>query len=382
MAREIRYSADPMPRARPLPAPRASRSFEPLRTFLESRIGEGLVPGAVIAIGRGGRLLHRETLGSRALKPRVERMTERTIFDLASLTKPMVTGPLAVELVLEGTLDLDDPLERHFEEMKGAEAGSIPLRALLTHTSGLPAMNPLEDYSGGKARLIAAIARESLAAKPGERFTYSDVGYILMQLVIERSAGKRLDRVARERIFAPLRFRDTRFGTRAGDRPRVAPTERALGDRGPWLRGRVHDPRARSKALSGVAGHAGIFGTAEEVARYCQMLLRGGMVGRRRVLATETVRLMTTNQCEPSLGVRRGFGFDIESPYSAPRGSHFSRDSYGHTGFTGVSMWIDPENDAYFVLLTNSLHAGGHKDLKAFRSEAATLAARGLGIGG
>ena len=124
-----------------------------------------------------------------------------------------------------------------------------------------------------------------------------------------------------------------------------------------------------------------MFGTAAEVARYCAMLLAGGMYGRRRILAERTVRLMTTNQCPAALDVRRGFGFDIESPYSAPRGSLFSRDSFGHSGYTGVSLWVDPKNDAYIVLLTNSVHPDGHKDLKPFRAEAATLAARGLGIG-
>jgi len=132
--------------------------------------------------------------------------------------------------------------------------------------------------------------------------------------------------------------------------------------------------------MDGVAGNAGVFGTAEETARFCVMMLRGGRSGRRRVLATETVRLMTTNQCPAAVDARRGLGFDIESPYSAPRGSLFSAESYGHTGYTGVSMWIDPVNDAYFVLLTNSLHAGGHKDLKALRSGAGTLAALALGI--
>ncbi len=369
-----------MQRASASPARERSRSFEPLRSYLKTQIDQGLVPGAVFAVGRTGGLVLREAIGLRALAPRPLPMTARTIFDLASLTKPMVTAPLLVELAVAGAVRLEDPVERHLEETRGTKVGSLTLRSLLTHTSGLPAMNPLEDYRGGKPRLYAAIAREPLAAAPDERVIYSDVGYMLAQGVIERVLGKGLDRLARERIFAPLRFRDTMFGTRAKDRPRVAPTTRLHEDRGPWLRGRVHDPRARSRAMAGVAGNAGVFGTAEETERFCAMLLRGGMDGRRRILSAEAVRLMTTNQCPPAIGARRGLGFDIESPYSAPRGSLFSKDSYGHTGFTGVSMWIDPANDAYFVLLTNSIHAGGHKDLKAFRSEASTLAARGLGI--
>ena len=372
-----------MPKTAILRAPASVSAFMPLYGFLQSRIEEGLVPGAVIAAGRGRGKMHRAALGNRALKPRPEAMTERTIFDLASLTKPMVTAPLVLDLAAEGALGIADPVERHIKELRGSAAGAIPVSTLLTHTSGLPAMNPLEDYQRGKSALYTAIAREPVDAPPEERFVYSDVGYMLLQAVAERVSGKSLDRLSRERIFRPLGLTDTRFRPLATDRSRIAPTERERGSGGPWLRGRVHDPRARSRAMMGVAGNAGVFGTAEEVGRFCQMLLRGGLssgAGGRRVLRRETVRAMTTNQCRPGLGVRRGFGFDIESPYDSPRGALFSGESYGHSGYTGVSMWIDPVNDAYFVLLTNSIHAGGHKDLKAFRSEAGTLAARALGI--
>jgi CubicO group peptidase (beta-lactamase class C family) len=355
-----------------------SNAFDPLRRFLESQIEAGLIPGAVVVAARRGRPAYRAALGFRALEPRREPMTERTIFDLASLTKVMATAPLLVERAVRGALAAEDPLERHLAETRGTEVGSIPLRLLLLHTSGLPPMNPDEDYRGGKSRLYAAIAREPLESRPGERFRYSDVGYVLLQGVIERGTGERLDRLAQRELFTPLGFRDTRFGVRASDLRRVAPTTR---EGGRWLRGRAHDPRARARALRGVAGHAGIFGTAAEVARFCEMLLRRGTWGRRRILSEEVVRLMTTDQIGGALPERRGFGFDIESAYSAPRGALFSRDSYGHSGFTGVSIWIDPANEAYVVLLTNSIHAGGHKDLKPLRHEAATLAARGLGPG-
>jgi CubicO group peptidase (beta-lactamase class C family) len=358
-------------------------AFAPLHSYLQSRIDEGLIPGVVIAAARARGKMHRAALGNRALKPRAEAMTERTIFDLASLTKPMATAPLVLQLLAEGALGTGDPVERHIRELRGSAAGAVSLSSLLTHTSGLPAMNPMQDYERGKAQLYAAIASEPVEAAPEERFVYSDVGYMLLQGVAERITGISLDRLARERLFRPLGFADTRFCPLQSDRSRLAPTEREKGAQGPWLRGRVHDPRARSRAMAGVAGNAGVFGTAEEVARFCEMLLRGGLssgAGGRRILERETVRLMTTNQCRPGLGVRRGFGFDIESPYDSPRGALFSGESYGHSGYTGVSMWIDPVNEAYFVLLTNSLHAGGHKDLKAFRSEAGTLAARALGI--
>jgi CubicO group peptidase (beta-lactamase class C family) len=354
---------------------RKAGPFDPLAAAVRTWIDAGAIPGAVVAVGRASGPVYLHASGSRALLPRRERMTADTIFDLASLTKVMVTAPLVVERAVRGRIALDAPLGRYLPEMHGTEAGSIPLHLLLTHTAGFPADNPMEDYAGGRARLLAAIAREPLEAAPGSRFIYSDVGFVLLQAVLERVEGRRLDRLAREEIFRPLGLRDTRFGTRARDRSRTAPTEAI---RGRWLRGRVHDPRARARALGGIAGHAGLFGTAREVAVFCAMLLNRGRAGRRRVLAEETVRKLTANHCPMSVRVRRGYGFDIESPYSAPRGSRFSIDSVGHSGFTGASLWIDPTSDAYVVLLTNSLHAGGHKDLKPLRYQVGTLAAHAL----
>ncbi len=304
-------------------------------------------------------------------------MTARTILDLASLTKVMATAPLIVERAVRGEISLLDPLAHYLEETRDRAVGAIPLHLLLTHTAGFVPDNPLEDYSRTREHLLASIAREPLEAPPGTKFLYSDVGYVLLQLALERRERRRLDRIAERDLFRPLRFRDTRFGVRAADLKRTAPTTLV---RGRWLRGRVHDPRARSRALGGVGGHAGMFGTAAEVGRFCQVLLNRGLLGKRRVLSEETVRAMTTDQCGGNLGARRGFGFDIESPYSAPRGLLFSRTSYGHSGWTGVSLWIDPEWDAYVVLLTNAIHPHGHKDLKSLRARAGTLAAEGLGV--
>lgn len=354
---------------------RSSSKFRPLAELVRARVEDGLIPGAVVAAGSRGKVVYHAAHGWRSLRPRRERMSLTTIFDLASLTKVMATAPVLVEHATRGALSLLDPVERHLPEMAGSEAGRTPIHRLLTHTAGFVPDNPLPDYAGGKRALFSAIAREPLAAPPGSRFTYSDVGYVLAQGVAERRLRRRLDVLADELLFQPLRFRDTRFGTRRKDRGRVAPTERADGS---WLRGVVHDPRARTRALEGIGGHAGMFGTAREVARFCEMILRRGQLGRKRILSEATVRAMTTDQCEGNLGVRRGFGFDIESAYSAPRGALFSRSSFGHSGWTGVSIWIDPEMDAYLVLLTNSIHPDGHKDLKAFRSEAATLAARAI----
>ena len=336
------------------------------------------MPGSVAIAGRSSGQVHRIASGARSLVPRRERMTLDTIFDLASLTKPMVTAPLVVEAAVRGELSLEDPVGRWIDEVRGTRVGRIPIRLLLTHTAGFVPDNPIDDYRGSKRRLYAAIARGRLQAPPGRRFIYTDVGYVLLQGVLERRFGRGLERLAAERIFLPLTFRETRFGARARDRGRIAPTERV---RGVMLRGRVHDPRARSRALGGVAGHAGLFGIAAEVARFAEMILANGIGGGGRVLSEETVGALTTNQLSRSMGVRRGYGFDIRSPYDAPRGSLFSRHSFGHSGWTGVSLWIDPVCDGYLVLLSNAIHPDGHKDLKSFRAGAGTLAARALGAG-
>jgi CubicO group peptidase (beta-lactamase class C family) len=359
-------------RGRSLASPNAA-AFAPLAELLQGAIASSLIPGAVVAVGRREGAPWIRAFGHRALAPRRERATSRTIYDLASLTKPMATGALAARFAARGLLRYDDPLEAHLAETRGTKVGAIPLAFLLTHTAGFPPDNPIQDYRGAKSALYRSIAHEALEAEPGTRFRYSDVGYVLVQGVLERRAGRRLDRLAEAELFSPLGFRDTRYGILARERARCAPT---TFERRRWLRGRVHDPRAR--ALGGIAGHAGLFGTAAEVARFCAMLLAGGTHRGREVLAPPALLALTKNQCPASLGVRRGFGFDIESPYSAPRGSRFSDESYGHSGYTGVSMWIDPGTDAYIVLLTNSVHPDGHKDLKALRADAATLASEAL----
>jgi len=362
--------------AMPYPVARMpAKRFRAVDERVRSAIAEGLIPGAVVIVGGSQGPVHRVVAGHRAIRPRREPMTATTIFDLASLTKVMATAPLVVEEATHGRLRLADPLERHLVETRDTQIGTIPLHRLLTHTAGFVPDNPIEDYRGSRSGLVRAIAGEPLESEPGTKFTYSDVGYILLQIVLERRARKRLDVLGAEAIYRPLGLKDTRFGTRVRDRGRTAPTELV---RGQWLRGVVHDPRARSRALLGIGGHAGVFGTAADTARFCEMILMRGAHGRRRVLAEATIRAMTTDQCEPGVGARRGFGFDIQSPYSAPRGLRFSQRSFGHSGWTGVSLWIDPEADAYVVLLTNAIHPDGHRDLKALRSDVATAAAEGL----
>lgn len=326
------------------------------------------VPGAVVLVGRRGKVVYARASGLRAVKPESEPMTRDTVFDLASLTKPVATAT-SVMVLLEGKkLRLDDTLAKLLPEFDNHGKGAITLDHLLRHRTGLIADNPLADYADGPEKAWERLANLDLQAKPGERFLYSDVNFLILGKIVERVSGVPLDEFARSHVFAPLGVGLT---YRPSESTRIAPTEE---EKGTMLRAVVHDPRAR--ALGGVAGHAGLFGTADDLAVYAQMLLDGGKgPDGRQVLAAETVRAMTDPADTPPRQ-QRGLGWDIATGFSGPRGRHFGTKSYGHTGFTGTSIWIDPETEMFVILLTSRLHPDGKSPAPlALRSEVATLAA-------
>jgi uncharacterized protein YbbC (DUF1343 family)/CubicO group peptidase (beta-lactamase class C family) len=333
------------------------------------------VPGAVVLVGRHGKVAYAKAFGRRAVEPEAEPMTRDTVFDLASLTKPVATATSVMILVERGKVRLDDPVTRHLPEFDNHGKGAVTVEQLLRHRAGLVADNPLSDYADGPEKAWERLANIGLVARPGERFVYSDVSFLVLGRLVERVSGQSLDAFARENIFEPLHMTDTGFrpgGT--GPTARVAPTEKADGR---MLRGTVHDPRAR--ALGGVAGHAGLFGTADDLATYAQMILnRGRRPDGRRVLPPETVRAMTDPGDTPP-GQQRGLGWDIDTPYRAPRGSRFGPRSFGHTGFTGTSLWVDPDTDTFVIVLTSRLHPDGKATSpNALRAEVATLAASAI----
>src|SRR5262245_59171830 len=326
-------------------APGALPSGTPADVGMESpargiaaAVDEGLkagnAPGAVVVVVRKGKVVHRGVYGSRALKPAKEAMTGDTVFDLASLTKPMATATSVMVLLEKGKLRLADPASKHLPEFKGHGKEKVTVEQLLQHTSGLIADNPLADYKAGRKKAWEKICELRLVAPPGERFVYSDVGFIVLGELVERLSGEALDAIARKNGFAPLGMDDTTFKPGKALAARAAPTQRE-GER--WLRGEVHDPRAR--LLGGVAGHAGLFSTADDVAVFAQMLLGGGTYGGKRVLSAATVRLMTTPRRVPR-GLR-ALGWDVRTSYSGNRGELFG--GFGHTGFTGTSLWVDPD---------------------------------------
>jgi uncharacterized protein YbbC (DUF1343 family)/CubicO group peptidase (beta-lactamase class C family) len=373
----------PLPEASP-----ASLGFDEARLgridqAVDRAIDRGDVPGAVVLVGRRGAIAHVHVAGRRAVEPMPEPITRDTVFDMASLTKPVVTATSVMVLMEEGKLRLDDRVVRFLPELDNHGKGRITVEHLLRHRAGVVADNPLEDYAKGPAEAWKKIAEIELVAPPGDRFVYSDIGFLILGKLVERISGQTLDRFAHDRIFRKLGMADAHFRPlleRAGEErmpeTRIAPSEpSAPGAR--ILRGVVHDPRSR--ALGGVAGHAGLFATADDLAMFAAMLLNGGARSEcPRLLSPLSVRAMFDPGDTPP-GQRRGLGWDIATSYSAPRGELFGPESLGHTGFTGTSLWMDPESGTFVILLTSRLHPDGKRPSPtALRREVATLAAAAL----
>jgi uncharacterized protein YbbC (DUF1343 family)/CubicO group peptidase (beta-lactamase class C family) len=356
---------------------------------VEEAIGRGELPGAVVLVGRRDRVVFRRAFGLRAVLPGRERMTEDTVFDVASLTKPVATATSILILVERGRIALSDPVARHLPGFApaGGDRARITIEQLLTHRGGLPADDPIEVYTGTPEEIFERKARLPLESPPGERFRYSDAGYEALGELVRAVSGLSLDRFAEREIFRPLGMRDSHFrplatsrflGERIGLRDsgapvaRIAPTERR-DER--WLRGEVHDPRAY--AVGGVAGHAGLFSTADDLALWCRMIVGGGRVGKTRLLSSLGVEAMTRPRFYGD-GDLRALAFDVATAYSRNRGDLFPPGSVGHTGFTGTSIWIDPSSGAYVVFLSSRLHPDGKGDVTRLRGVVATIAASAL----
>lgn len=364
-----------------VPALGAARAAEPLRpdqlpalaAAMETAIAAGQTPGGVLWLERDG-LVHRLVLGRRAVAPAPEPLTADTVFDAASLTKVVATTPAVMQLVGDGRVRLDAPIRTYLPEFTGEGREAVTVTHLLTHTSGLRAGIPLRpDWSGYETGVILALA-EKPTAPPGTQFRYSDVNFILLGELVRRVSGRGLDAFCAAELFGPLGMRDTQFNPPVALRPRIAPTTLVDGD---YLRGVVHDPTARR--MGGVAGHAGLFTTAADLARFCRMLLNDGALDGVRVLDPLLVRLMTTVQTPPALpAARRGLGWDIDSPYAGPRGEIFPVGSYGHTGWTGTSLWVDPFSRTFVIFLANRNHPTEDGNVLALRRQLGTLAARAV----
>lgn len=356
----------------------AAPDFSPAAALVRAEIESGKAPGAVLIIGHGGQIVVRQAFGSAGLRPQIRPMNADEVFDLASLTKPVATSTATMILLEEGRLQLDAPVARYLPAFGRFDKVGITVRHLLTHTAGFA---PGGAYAG-KIRATSEIVREiatlPLRSTPGTKFLYSDFSFITLGAVIEAASGQKLDAFCQARIFGPLGMRDTAFRRNEIDLAperleRIAAT--TGGDDLPATRGKVHDPTSR--ALGGVAGHAGLFSTADDLARFCRMVLNHGELDGARILKPETVKLWTAPQ-SPAVPGERTLGWDMNSAYGIRR--ELSLQSFGHTGFTGTSLWIDPTSQTFIVLLTNSVHAKPAGSVIALRravssSVAASLAA-------
>jgi uncharacterized protein YbbC (DUF1343 family) len=364
-------SSQPAAPPRPVEAVFHPAKLAELDAAITNAIAQKKCPGGVLWLERDGVAYHR-AYGQRAVLPEAEPMTEDTLFDAASLTKVVACTPAVMLLVERGQVRLDAPVAEYLPQFTGGGRELVTVRHLLTHTSGLrPDISLTPAWSGAEAALELCWA-ETLTAPPGTRVIYSDTGPILLGEIVRRVTGHSLDAFVEAEVYRPLQMRDTGFNPPAAKRGRIAPTE---VEGGQALRGVVHDPRARR--LGGVAGHAGLFTTAADLARFARLLLAGGELDGVRLFQPETVRLMTSVQTPPGLP-RRGLGWDIDSPYAGPRGELFPVGSYGHTGWTGTSLWIDPFSRTFVIFLSNRNHPTEAGSVIALRRAIGTLAAQAV----
>ncbi|HKC64023.1 MAG TPA: exo-beta-N-acetylmuramidase NamZ domain-containing protein [Pyrinomonadaceae bacterium] len=389
LALSIQTFATNLPLAPPASVGMSAKQLARIDSAVADSIAKNELPGAVVLVARRGRVVWRKAYGSRAVLPQREAMTTDTVFDLASLTKVVATATSIMILIERGQLRLSDPVSLYLPELKGESRDRITIEQLLLHRSGYAPDFDLSEKWSGYDEAMKRLAAEPLRNPPDTRFVYSDINYIALGEVVHRVSGMTLDEFAKRNIFEPLGMRETGFRPRAELRPRIAPTETkraagnylgGVGDKSvagdEWLRGEVHDPT--SYRMGGVAGHAGLFSTADDLAIYCQMILNGGQYGGVRILSPMTVAMMTRPRVVTDEGGARGLGWDIATSFSSNRGDIFPLGSFGHTGFTGTSIWIDPASKSFIVFLSNRVHPNGKGDVGSVRGRIASIVAASI----
>jgi uncharacterized protein YbbC (DUF1343 family) len=344
--------------------------------LVKKAIGRKKLPGAVVLVGLGDHIYYRKAIGNRALFPSIEPMTADTVFDIASLTKVVATTPSIMLLIEQGRIRLKDRVSYYVPNFGRRNKLKITIRHLLTHMSGLRADLDLSKSWKGYDRAIALAVEEVPLAKPGVRFIYSDINFFLLGHIVKRVSGLSLDEFAHAYFFESLEMRDTMFNPPSSLRSRIAPTGIYRGPGKTVFRGRVHDPTAGR--MGGVAGHAGLFTTADDLAKFCRMLVNGGSFDGKRVLSPLTIRKMISPSTPPKERNVRGLGWDLDSKYSANRGDLFPSGSFGHTGFTGTSLWLDPMSGLYVVFLSNRVHPDGKGNVVSLRGKVSTIVASAL----
>jgi len=349
-----------------------SRRLNVIDKIVEEGLSRGKMPGCVVLVGHRGHTVFHKAYGHRQLKPVKAAMLPDTVFDLASLTKPIATATSVMSLIEQEKLTLDDPVAKHIPEFANNGKDLISVRQLLTHMGGLIPDNSIRDYRDGPVEAISRVFELKPTAVPGEKFMYSDVGFIVLAELVKRITGEDVNEYSRRIIFGPLHMTETGFLPDTDLAARAAVTEERDGR---WMQGEVHDPR--SYALGGVAGHAGLFSTAKDLARYAQAMINGGTLDGVRVLKPETVALMGS-PVQVSSGLRTP-GWDMQSPYSSNRGDLLSASAFGHGGFTGTALWIDPKQQLFVVFLSNRVHPDGKGSVNLLAGRICTVAAAAIG---
>ena len=356
--------------------PATTAMLQSIDSAINEAVNKSKIPGGVIWLEKENKKYHK-AYGHQSLLPVKRSMKNASIFDAASLTKVMATAPSIMILIEQGRIALDDPVRKHLPEFNGGNKNKVTIKQLLTHTSGLRPVLPKKPAWKGYDEAIKLGISQKLVELPGKKFRYSDINFILLGEIVRRVSGKRLDRFSKEKIFQPLQMVDTNFKPARDLLPRITPTTR---EGNVLIHGVVHDPAAR--AMGGVAGHAGLFTTAPDVALFCRMIISEGKVGNVRILKKESVALMSRNQT-PKLSqkVKRGIGWDIDSIYSSPRGEGFPiGESFGHTGWTGGSVWIQPKSKSFLIFPSNRNHPYERRSIKPLRRELGTLSGKALGL--
>lgn len=348
------------------PVGREHRHAKAIERVVTAGIESGEMPGAVVVMAGPNEIRFAQAYGHRRIEPEKVPMSLDTVFDMASLTKPIATASSIMKLAQQGKIDIDAKVSDYLPDFSPNGKDEITIAQLLLHVGGLIPDNALADYNDGPETAWTRICDLKLIAEPGERFAYTDVGFIVLGKIVESVSGQPLDRFAREELFEPLEMHETMFNPTEDLRQRAAPTEKRDGT---WMTGEVHDPR--SFRMKGVAGHAGLFSTAADLVKYGQMMLRSENGIEDQVLASATVKRMTQPRDVPR-GTRT-YGWDHQTGYSRNRGKSLSDAAFGHGGFTGTVMWIDPEKELIFIFLSNRLHPDGKGTVNGLAGEIATI---------
>ncbi|MGI8639281.1 MAG: exo-beta-N-acetylmuramidase NamZ domain-containing protein [Pyrinomonadaceae bacterium] len=404
----ISAGAQSLPVAAPQTVGMSAEKLNQIDALVEKDIADKKLPGAVVLVGHKGKIVFRKAYGNRSLVPTVEKMTVDTIFDAASLTKPIATATSIMILVERGQIRLNDTIGKFIPEIQDENARKVTIQQLLTHVSGYQPDFDLREKWTGREGMLQALYKEKLRQPAGTKFVYSDIGFIVLGEIVQRVDRRFLNLFASEEFLDSLKLNNSFFtqlsnvvfdnliklpsgrtaGFRDGILQRIAPTENIKGqqnylggqfdgkDGDRILRGEVHDPTAYR--MGGLAGHAGLFSTADDLARFCQMLLNGGVLDGKRILSANTVARMTAPIVVSEEGATRGLGWDINTGFSSNRGELFPLGSFGHTGFTGTSVWIDRVSQTFVVFLSNRVHPDGKGDVTSLRAKVATVVASAI----